>query len=337
MIESANPQCDSVWPCLLADVGGTNARFAWQAERRGPLRDVRTLACAQHESLAAAVHAYLSESDAPVLKACAVGIANPVAGDLVQMTNHSWSFSVDAMRGALGLPRLLVLNDLAALALALTCLPQTALRQVGGGEVKAGAPLAVLGAGTGLGVSGLMPVAGSTQVVPVAGEGGHVLLCAASDYEAAVVAKLRRRFGHVTAEHALSGPGLVNLYEAVCEIESARMHTLEPRGVSERALTGEDSQCVKALSLFCSLLGNIAGNLALTLGARGGVYIGGGVIPRLGEWFVQSPFRARFETNGRFRDYLKAIPTFVIQAQESPALLGASVALEMRLTQTPLL
>ena len=146
--------------------------------------------------------------------------------------------------------------------------------------------------------------------------------------EEAVIRVLRERFGHVSAERALSGPGLVNLYEAVCKVRGAPPAALRAADISRRAVEDSDALCVEALELFCGFLGNVAGNIALTLGALGGMYIGGGIVPRLGSWFDRSRFRERFESKGRFRAYLAAIPTYVVQASVSPALIGAARALD---------
>jgi glucokinase len=252
-----------------------------------------------------------------------------VTGDAVRMTNHAWDFSIQALQRELGVQRLLVLNDFEALAHALPALGANDLWRVGpAADGAPGAALAVIGAGTGLGVSGLVPDGrGGWRVI--VGEGGHVTLAPSTAREAALLARLRERFGHVSAERACSGPGLVNLYEAVCALDGEAPRTLEPAQVLTQALAAEgaDPHCADAVSAFASLLGNVAGNLALTLGARGGVFIGGGIVPRLGERFAQLPFRERFEDKGRFRRYLEPIPTWVITA-EAPALLGAARALD---------
>jgi glucokinase len=318
----------SSFPRLLGDVGGTNARFALQfGPGEAPL-DVEALRCRDHAGIAEAIEAYLSPRGRPVVRQAAIGIANPVTGDSVQMTNHHWAFSIEAVRCRLGLDRLLVLNDFKALALALPVLPREHLRQVGGGEPVPEAPLALLGAGTGLGVSALWPATGRRKPLPMEGEGGHVTLAAADDDEQAIVARLRQRFGHASAERALSGPGLVNLYVAVCEVEGVAAEPLGPAEVTDRGLAGHDARCRRAVDLFFSLLGSVAGNLALTLGARGGVYIGGGIVPRLGDAIDRSPFRLRFEQKGRFAAYLRDIPVYVLHSPVSPALLGASRALD---------
>ena len=320
---------DSSYPRLLGDVGGTNARWAWQARAGAAPERVRTLACKDFHVVDACIAQYLLDESLPAPRHAAFGIATAVTGDAVQMTNHPWRFSIAGLRASLGLERLLVLNDFEALAQAVPSLGAGDLRPVGSGVAVVGASMAVLGAGTGLGVSGLV-ADGRGGWSPIVGEGGHVTLAAGNAREASLLAVLRERFGHVSAERALSGPGLVNLYEAVCVLDGEAVESLAPADVLARAL-GEASarcvQCEEALATFAALLGSVAGNLALTLGARGGVYIGGGIVPRLGAQFDALPFRARFEDKGRFRSYLAAIPSWVITA-EAPALLGAARALD---------
>jgi glucokinase len=313
---------------VLGDVGGTNARFAWQDGDGAPLRDIATIPTADHPSIAAALAHYLHGLERAAPPWCAIGIANPITGDRVQMTNSHWSFSIDAVRRELGFERLVVINDFTALALALPDLAPGDLRQLGGGAPVADAPLALVGPGTGLGVSGLVPSGEAGRWVALQGEGGHVTLAATSAREAAVLQVLRDRFGHASAERAVSGQGLEALHAALCALDGvANPAPLPAAEISRHALAASDPRCVEALDLFCAFLGNVAGNLALTLGARGGVYIGGGIVPRLGDAFTRSRFRACFEDKGRFRAYLAAIPVYVIHAEVSPALLGAARAL----------
>ncbi|MGK2899287.1 MAG: glucokinase [Burkholderiaceae bacterium] len=313
---------------LLGDVGGTNARFAWQDTGGAPLRDVVAIPTADHPTLAAALAAYLRSVGRAAPPWCAIGIANPVTGDHVQMTNSPWSFSIEAVRRELGFERLVVVNDFTALALALPDLAPGELRQLGGGAAVAAAPLALIGPGTGLGVSGLVPTGEPGRWVALQGEGGHVTLAPGNEREAAVLQVLRQRFGHASAERAVSGQGIEALYSALCVLGgSPNAAPLTAAEISRRALAGSDAQCIEALDLFCAFLGNVAGNLALTLGARGGVYIGGGIVPRLGGAFARSRFRACFEAKGRFRGYLEPIPVYVILSEVSPALLGAARAL----------
>lgn len=314
---------------LLADVGGTNARLAWQDGQGAPIEHIQVLPVAEHASLQAAIRVYLGDLGRQPA-AAAIAMANPVTGDLVSMTNHDWSFSQAALRDELGLTTLRVLNDFTALALALPHLPAHELRQVGGGTAVPGAAIALLGAGTGLGVSGLLPD-GSGGWVPIAGEGGHVTLPAATARERVVMDALVRRHGHASAERVASGTGLLETCQILCEADRADASAFtSAAAVSEAALKGSHPQALEALQIFCSVLGAVAGNLALTLGARGGVYIGGGVVPRLGAWFDRSPFRERFEAKGRFEGYQSEIPVWVITSPQSPALLGAACALDTR-------
>ncbi|HEY1092478.1 MAG TPA: glucokinase, partial [Burkholderiaceae bacterium] len=203
----------STYPRLLGDVGGTNARFAWAESADAPLSDIAQYPCADYPSLAAAISGYMETLRRPRPSACGIGIANPVVGDQIKMTNHHWSFSISQLRQQLQVERLAVINDFTALALSLPALGDADRQAIGGGTPVGGEPLAVIGAGTGLGMSGLLPSAEGRHVA-VAGEGGHASLAANDEEEAAVIALLRERFGHVSAERALSGPGLVNLYEA---------------------------------------------------------------------------------------------------------------------------
>ena len=313
------------YPRLVADIGGTNARFALvQAPGAAPTQ-LRSLRCAEHAGPEAALRAWLEDTRTRLPDCAAFGIATPIDGDAVAMTNHPWRFSIGTLRAALGLRRLTVVNDFTALALSLPALGDDDLVRVGGGEARADSARALIGAGTGLGVSGLLPAPGGW--VPLQGEGGHVTLPATNAREAAVVAWLGARHGHVSAERVLSGPGLVALHEALCALDEVPHVERTAAEITEHALAGGCHHCVEALELFCALLGTVAGDLALTLGARGGLYIGGGIVPRLGDFFLRSAFRERFVAKGRFRPWLEQIPTWVILAPHA-ALIGASAALD---------
>jgi glucokinase len=317
---------------LLADIGGTHARFAWQDRPGGPLHDERTLACAAHATLLDALHAYLRDTGRTAPPACAIAIATAVLGDQVAMTNHHWAFSIRELRARLGLQDLLVVNDFTALALSLPMLAGDERRPVGGAAPRPGAAIGLIGPGTGLGVSGLL-ADGRGGWLPIQGEGGHATLAATTARERDVLAVLAERHGHVSAERAVSGRGLEEIHAALGQLDGQPEAT-PPRTaaqVTAAALANQDPHSREALDLFCAFLGTAAGNLALTLGAQGGVYIGGGIVPRLGEAFDRSPFRARFEAKGRFRAYLAAIPVYVIAARASPALRGAAAALDLGL------
>ncbi|MET0659953.1 MAG: glucokinase [Steroidobacteraceae bacterium] len=304
---------------LIADIGGTNARFA--IYRGSMLMDPLVLSCADFPSPAAAAAHYLGTlgPDHPRPTEAAFAIAGPITGDLVVMTNHVWRFSLAATKRALGLQRLFVMNDFTALAMAVPYLPANELEAVGLGQPVPDAPIALIGPGTGLGVSGLLPIGSSTARtwVPLQGEGGHSTMPAMNEREAAMLAHLRQRFTHVSAERVISGPGLVNVYNALCALESKIPESLEPADVTERALQGSDLLCREALDMVCAMLGTVAGNLVLTLGAFGGVYIGGGIVPKLGRMFASSPFRDRFEDKGRYSDYLARVPSYVIRTEHA--------------------
>jgi glucokinase len=255
-----------------------------------------------------------------------IGIATAVTGDEISMTNGTWSFSISRFKQLLGLDRCLVINDFTALAMSLPALGASDLRRIGGGTSVQGEPLALLGPGTGLGVSGLLhDTNGSMRAL--SGEGGHVTLAASDDHEAAILALLRKRFSHVSAERVLSGAGLVNLHGAVCALRGIQLGELSPAQITDAAIAKTDPACIEALQLFASFLGNVAGNLALTLGARGGLYLGGGIVPKMGSAFDFGLFRRRFDAKGRFEEYLQTIPTWLITAP-TPALLGVSLALD---------
>ncbi|MCG2586769.1 glucokinase [Massilia sp. TS11] len=310
------------YPRLLADIGGTNARFALEVAPRQFVA-IAVLSCAAHATLGEAIRSYLGSEavqrlDAGVVRHAALAIANPIDGDEVNMTNHHWSFSVSALKQSLGLESLLVVNDFAALALALPHLADADRCQVGPGNRLPGRPIGLIGPGTGLGVAGL--VAAGDRWVALASEGGHATFSAVGEDEARVVRMLEAEYGHVSAERLLSGAGLESLHRC---LSGMRRPAAE---ITSAAIAGTDSTCVHSVDVFCAMLGTVAGNVALTLGATGGMYIGGGIVPRLGQLFFHSPFRARFESKGRLRPYMARIPTYLI-IHPFPAFLGVSALL----------
>jgi glucokinase len=330
--EMAPPGAPAPFPWLVADIGGTNARFGWVAQAGTRVGHVRTLACAGHAGPTDAARAYLDTLAAELgtaytpPQAAAWAVATAVTQDRVNLTNSGWSFSRQAAQAELGLRRLRLLNDFEALALALPRLQPGQLRAVGRTpEPPPGGVLAVVGPGTGLGVASIVPHAGHWLAVP--GEGGHATLAPGDDLESAVLAAARREHPHVSAERLLSGIGLPVLHRAVVAVTGHVAEDLDAERIVERGLAGTDEHCSRTLDLFCALLGSFAGNVALTVGARGGLFIGGGIVPRLGERFFVSRFRERFEAKGRFRAYLQAVPTWLI-TDTLAALTGAAAALE---------
>ena len=285
----------------------------------------RTHAVADHPTIADAITSYLRERGAlPMPRQGAIAIASAITGDRVAMTNHPWSFSISELRSQLGFDRLEVINDFTALALALPHLAPEHRLQVGGGAPAADGALGVLGPGSGLGVSGLIPAGAGW--IPLSGEGGHATMAPASDHESAVLDRMRRHFDHVSAERVLSGPGLVNIYNTLTVLYGVPSRGYTAAQITDPEIGAADPLCAETTTLFCAMLGTMAGNLALTLGARGGIYIGGGIVPRLGRRFAQSPFRARFEAKGRFSTYLAEIPTYVV-THPLPAFLGCAAVL----------
>lgn len=296
----------------MADIGATNTRCALLDDKGQELAP-EIFENADFTGVAGVLRVYLDHrraSDRPTRAALAV--AAPIGGDEVQMVNIGWRFSQKALKEELDFKRLQVVNDFAAIAWALPLLKAADVVRVGDGESVPRKTVAALGPGSGLGVSALVPAADSWAVM--SGEGGHVSMPAATREEQDVITLLRERFdGHCSAERVLSGPGLVNLYVALAEIAGRGRPTVTPEDVTHLAKQGEPL-ARKTLAMFFAMLGTIAANLAVTTGAHGGVYIAGGIVPRLVEQLQKSEFRARFESKGRYRDYLGAIPTHVITA-----------------------
>ncbi len=315
---------DSAWR-LVADIGGTSARFAL-ADDYGALQAHDTLSCEDFDGPAEAARAYLSGRDVGSIREAAFAVATPVYADRISFTNRaSWSFSVSELGQQLGVAQCRVINDFTALALSIPRLDREWLVPVSEhGRRTFDAPLAVIGPGTGLGATGVIPTKHGWHAL--AGEGGHATLAPADEREVELLAILTRKFGHVSSERVLSGPGLVNLYHANCELSGVAAHDLEPADITERALDGTCDICVTVVDDFFAMLGTATGNLVLTLGARGGAYIGGGIVPRLAERIGASRFRERFEAHGRLSDYLADVPCYMVTAPY-PALEGALASL----------
>ena len=311
--------------CLVADVGGSNARFAW--ETAGRVEHVRTLAVADHAGLAEAARSYLTWLERELAgayrppAAAAFAVAAAVSGDWVEITNSGWSFSQTELARELGLSHLLVLNDFEALALSLPGLRPDQLRAHAGQPIADGT-LAVIGPGTGLGVAGVVRTRWGWLALP--GEGGHATLAPSDDFESALLAWVRRDYEHVSAERLLSGIGLPLLHAGVAAVLGQSASYLAAEQVVDLGMSGSDPLASRTLDVFCALLGGFAGSVALTLGARGGVYVGGGIVPRLGDRFFASAFRERFEAKGRLRPYLSHIPTALIT--DTLAALGGGAA-----------
>lgn len=314
---------------LVADIGGTNARFALvKLVPQSPIEilAVHKLACADYPSLPVAIRDYYKQVDVKpsAVKQATVAVAGPVDGDWFEMTNNPWAFSIRAVQQELGLARFTAINDFTAVAWAITCVKTGDYVGIGGGKPDSGATIGIIGPGTGLGMGGLVPCGGSWNTLH--SEGGHSNFAPTNDMEIEIFKILLHKYGRVSNERILSGPGLEDVYQAIARIEG---HAVEPRNaadITSAAVSGTDPLCVTTLSNFCAVLGSLAGDLALVLGARAGVYVGGGIVPRFIEFLQQSPFRKRFEAKGRFSAYNAAIPTRVLTL-DHPGLLGAAAFL----------
>lgn len=315
---------------LVGDVGGTNARLALCSLDDGTLSNIKNYSGAEFPSLEAVIRIFLEETSAKVKNAC-IAIACPITGDWVAMTNHTWAFSQSEMKQNLGLDTLSIINDFTAISMAIPVLKPEDKIQFGGEEAQPNKPIAVYGAGTGLGVAHLVHTTSGWMSLP--GEGGHVDFAPNSTEEVMVLEALREELGHVSAERLLSGPGLVNIYRGMVLSDEREPENYLPKDITERALADEDIDCRRALSLFCVLMGRFGGNLALNLATFGGVYIAGGIVPRFLEFFQASGFRVAFEDKGRFQSYLQPIPVYLI-THDQPGLLGAGAYLRQQLGKT---
>jgi len=319
-------------PRLIADIGGTFARFALEVAPH-VFEQTESLRCEDFADFHAAITAYLAglKGVAPGdIKQAAVAIANPVAGDQVRMTNYHWQFSIEQMRQRLNFDNLVVVNDFTALAMAVPTLTSQQRRQFGGGTAIPRSMVGLIGAGTGLGVSGLIPA--DDGWIALGTEGGHTSFSPHDEREIAILQYAWRTYKHVSFERLLSGSGIELIFRALTDRAGLPERTLDAPEITRLALEGSDPLCKETIDVFCAILGTAAANLAVSQGAFGGIYIGGGIVPRLGLYFDQSPFRERFEDKGRFTDYMKGIPTFVITATNA-TLLGAAVILSSQLRE----
>lgn len=306
-------------PYLVADVGGTNARFG--IYRESGLGEVRVLAADDHPEFASAVATYLDgiDEDRPV-SAC-IAVAGPVTGDQVTLTNRSWTLSASQLQQTFSFGQVSIINDFQALAMAIPFLEDGDLFQIGPDhEPETGKPKVILGPGTGLGVASLVPT--GCGWLPLPGEGGHMAFAPCNPLEDRLLAAMHQRLERVSVEHLLSGPGLETLYELLIELGEIDGAPLRAEGITNRATRG-NKKALYCLDLFSAMLGAYAGDLALALGARGGVYIGGGIVPRICDYMAQGPFRERFEAKGRMSHFVRNIPTWIIVAHY-PALTGAA-------------
>jgi glucokinase len=301
-----NPMANEL--VLVGDIGATNARLALLKD--GALGPVEWMAAAQYAQFPEAVEAFLLKRGRPAVTAAMLAVAGPVEANRAQMTNRGWTIDGAELCAQFRLRRARILNDFEATAWSLPRLEAQDLHRIGAGAAVPDAPLAVLGPGSGLGVACYVPGAGGGIVL--ASEGGHASLPGASEREDRVIQHLRGRFGHVSCERAVSGPGLENLYGAIAAIDGRKVPQRDAPAITAAGIEGSCATSRAALDMFCAWLGTAAGNIALTYGARGGVFIAGGIVPRMLPFLEGSEFRARFEAKGRMRAYVEPIPTQVI-------------------------
>jgi glucokinase len=317
---------------LVADAGGTNIRFALvDIDRTEP----GLIAPAKFESrsfsrMEDAARAYIDPQRLEMpISAAVIAVAGPVSENAISMTNLGWHFAGAELEQGLGIGSARLINDFEAIARAIPWLDRDDLRLIGSAPAhrpQERETVAIVGPGTGLGVGGYIHT--QDYLVPLTGEGGHADFAPADDTETEILKILRRRFGHVSAERLLSGPGLSNLHDALAAIEGRPATQSQAHAITAEALSDPDSFGAQTVSRFCALLGSFAGNVALVTGAREGVFIAGGIVPAIADLLEASKFRARFEAKGRFANYMKKIPTKLI-VQEYAGLIGAAAALRL--------
>jgi glucokinase len=303
---------------LLADIGATNARFALLIGT--DLGAVATYAVADYASPIEAARAFLAGPGAGhAPRKALIAAAGPVVNGRVVMTNAAWTVDAGRIAHGLDMADVRVLNDFEALGWSLADLRPDDIAMLGVCDPAGHGTMAVLGPGSGFGLAAMAFSPGSETVLVT--EGGHATLSSESRREDAIILVLREQLHHVSVERVLSGPGLVQLYHAIARVDGTTVPERSAREIVEHAMAGDNNVCRETLEQFCAFLGSTAGNVALTLGARGGIFIGGGIALRFTEFLRRSAFRERFEAKGRMSSYLARIPTAVI-VRPDPAFLG---------------
>ncbi|MDR2872782.1 MAG: glucokinase [Xanthomonadaceae bacterium] len=313
---------------LVADIGGTNARFALaDLSSAKPLIDdsIREFAATAFPSLAEAARHYLTENGATDVTQGVFAVAGHVGDDEVRLTNHPWVISRAATQTQLRFERLHLINDFTAQAMAIRLLESADVTAIGAIQwhpqpSARSRTYAIIGPGTGLGAGGLL--IRDHRCYPLAAEGGHTGFSPQTPEEIRILETLSKHFGRVSNERLICGPGLVNIYRALSEMASFDPERLEPADITARALL-KDPLCTRTIDIFCAIFGTLAGDLALTLGAWDGVFLTGGLVPRLLDSLRDSEFRQRFELKGRFASTMAKIPSLAI-LHPQPGLLGAA-------------
>ena len=314
---------DPAAPFIAADVGGTHARVGLVVRSRAGDRAVRMLhyhryRCAEWVNLTALLRDFIAELAAmPALatvrvRRCVVACAGYVLDDCIVNGNLPWPVSIRDIRARLGISQLAVINDFAAVAHAAPCVGATASRSIVDAPApEAGSPVLVMGPGTGLGSAVLLP--GVPRARVLATEAGQVSLAPGNEREIAILRVLLRGRTYVAYEHALSGPGLLNLYRAIAELDGRTATLTTPAAVSRAALAGDEASALEAVQVFCGLLGSFVGDLVLLYGARGGVFLAGGILPQILPLLLTSTFAERYFNKGVMRPYLQQVPVRLIE------------------------
>lgn len=314
------------WNGLVGDVGGTHARLAL-VDPQGHVRHPRTFLNADYGALSEIIAEYIETTAGRRRPPRAViAVAGPVLDGEIEFTNLDWQVSEGDLLAHFEFEAVKLINDFAAQALACPRLDADDLKPLGP-KIARGAhdcPMVVLGAGTGFGVAGL--ARGERSDVAVATEGGHAAFAPYDEVEVEVWRRLKAQHGRVSIERLLSGPGLFDLYQALGDVEGRPGELADEIAVTKSGLTG-DALASAALDRFAAIMGSVAGDLALSFGARGGVFVSGGIAPRIADRLASGAFRARFEDKGRLTDYVKAIPTNLV-IHPYPAIVGAARELE---------
>ncbi len=323
---STDNKRDSGISSVVADIGATNIRFA-RLTARGLPGSIFKLATSGFPDLTSALVHFLTLEGGPRPERIALAVAGPVYGDQVKLTNGHWQFSIRRLTKDLNLAQLAVVNDLEAMAMAVPGLNAGDALPIGAqwGRQSTDAPRAVLCPGTGMGIAGLVPVGGGWR--PIATEGGYTSLSPLTEREMAVWRLLQERYGRVSVERVLSGPGLVELYTALASLAGREAGDVRPEDIVTLALNRESPLAVETLDMFCAWLGDVAGDVALMYMARGGVYLAGDILLTILEILKQSRFRHRFENKGRGTGIVVDTPTFLITL-ESPVLHGCAYLLK---------
>lgn len=309
---------DGVEGVVLADVGGTNVRLAVLAG--GTLGPIEHMAVRDHQRFTDAFALFMARRrERATIRNAILAVAGVVTEERCALTNNPWVVDAAELRARFGFVHVQLINDFEAIAWSLPHLPADGVRTIGGGKPSAQAPMAVLGPGTGLGVAAYVPWEQGGFVLR--SEGGHVTVPSSSLREDAIIENLRQYYDHVSAERVLSGHGLENLYRAIASIDGLTVPERTAAEITQAALDRHCAASRAALETFCAMLGDVAGNFALSFGAQGGVFIAGGIVPRLRNYLPTTPFRSRFEAKGRMRHYVVPIPVYLI-LHDDPAFIG---------------